>query len=128
MGRGQPGRRRRRFGDCSNEQTQVRRAWVAVKVGSVPPVANAGADQTAASAVAVTLAGSATDQDGSIASYSWTQTAGPTVSLSNANSANAGFTAPTVSTNTTLTFRLAATDNSGEVGSDTVVITVTPAP
>jgi len=117
---------KRLFGEYSIEQTQVRRAWAAVGVGSVPPVANAGTAQTVASGSAVTLTGSATDQDGTIVSYAWTQIAGPTVALTNANTATAGFTAPTVSANTVLTFRLVVTDNVGEVGSGTVNITVVP--
>ena len=48
---------------------------VTVTVNAIP-VANAGADQTVSAGAAVSLAGSATDADGSIANYSWAQTAG----------------------------------------------------
>jgi chitinase len=45
--------------------------------------ANAGPDPTVDESTTVTLDGSAsTDSDGTIASYSWTQTGGPKVTLS----------------------------------------------
>lgn len=89
------------------------------------PVASAGADFTADENTLSTLDGSAsTDSDGNIQSYSWTQTAGPTVNLSGANQASATFTAPDVSTNTTLTFQITVTDNLGASTSDTVDVTV----
>lgn len=47
------------------------------------PTANAGADQTVDEQTAVTIQGSGTDSDGSIASYSWEQTSGPQITLSN---------------------------------------------
>ena len=74
----------------------------------------------------VSLPGSGTDTDGTIASYAWTQTVGPTVTLSGANTATAGFTAPTVSVATVLTFKLTVTDNQGATGFDTVNVTVNP--
>jgi len=89
------------------------------------PVANAGADQTVPSAAGVTLAGSGTDADGSIAAFNWVQTAGPAVTLSNANVANPTFTTPTTSSNVALGFTLTVTDNRGGTASDTVVVNVT---
>jgi hypothetical protein len=89
---------------------------------NIPPVANAGPNQTAASGTTVTLSGSATDSDGTIASYSWSQTSGPTVTL-NGTGATRTFTAP--ATATSLTFQLLVTDNGGATSTDDVVITVT---
>jgi len=94
---------------------------------NTPPTANAGPDQTVTSGVAVILPGSGSDADGTIASYSWTQTAGPAVTLTGANSATASFTAPSVATATVFTFKLTVTDNMGAPGSDTVNVTVNPA-
>jgi hypothetical protein len=60
-----------------------------------PPIANAGQDQTVGSKANVTLNGSlSSDPDGTIISYKWVQTGGPPVTLNNANSAIATFTAP----------------------------------
>jgi acetyl esterase/lipase len=104
------------------------RAFLASNVNQAP-TANAGADQTVSRSASVTLGGAGADADGTIASYSWTQTAGPTVTLLNANTANPTFTAPYVTAATLLTFRLTVTDNRGATGSATVNVTVTvPAP
>src|SRR5918992_209387 len=80
-----------------------------------PPTANAGSDQTVNEGDTVTLDGSASsDSDGTIASYSWTQTAGPSVTLSDESSANPTFTAPDVGPEgDTLTFELTVTDDDG---------------
>lgn len=94
--------------------------------GNQAPTANAGPDRNVTPGSATTLAGSGTDTDGSIATYQWSQTAGPTVALSGGSTANASFTAP--SSNTSLTFRLTVTDNSGATGTDEVTITVTQNP
>ena len=94
--------------------------------GNQAPSANAGPDRNITPGSAATLSGSGTDSDGSIASYQWSQIAGPSVTLGGANTANASFTAP--SSNTTLTFRLVVTDNSGATGTDEVTITVTQSP
>ncbi|WP_202626694.1 glycosyl hydrolase family 18 protein [Steroidobacter agaridevorans] len=103
----------RKLHDCSTGANQ-------------PPTANAGADRNVTPGSATTLAGSGTDVDGSIASYLWTQTAGPGVTLNGASTATASFTAP--SSNTTLTFRLRVTDNQGATATDDVTITVTQNP
>lgn len=95
-------------------------------VGNVAPVASAGADKNALSGSAVLLPGTATDSDGTIASYVWSQTAGTAVTLSNASTPTASFTAPTVAANTPLTFLLTVTDNSGASASDDIIVTITP--
>ena len=93
------------------------------------PVANAGADQSTSSAQTVTLDGSqSSDPDGSIVNYVWTQTAGPVVTLSNANTVTATFTAPTVTADTTLSFQLTVTDNEGLMVADLMDVLVTPQP
>lgn len=94
-----------------------------------PPVANAGLDRTVVAATRVTLSGTASrDPDDGIASYAWTQTAGTAVTLANANTVTATFTAPNVTASTVLTFRLTVTDRRPQSVTDTVNVTVTPAP
>jgi len=98
-----------------------------VPVTNTPPVANAGADQIdIAASATVTLNGTASsDADGTIASYTWTQTAGDTVTLSSASVVSPTFTAPTTIANQTLTFSLVVTDDVGAASTpDTVDISV----
>src|SRR4051812_35292873 len=93
-------------------------------VKNVKPVANAGPDQTAASAAAVTLDGSGSSiASGAPLSYGWTQTAGPSVSLAAPASAVTTFAAPTVSASTPLTFLLTVTSGT-QASSDAIVVTV----
>lgn len=110
-------------GQLSAKDTVV----ITVRSGNMLPAVNAGSDQTITlPASTVTLQGSATDSDGTIASYSWTQVSGP---------AQASITAPGAAT-TTVTglvagkyiFRLAITDNNSGSASDDVTITVNSAP
>ena len=77
-----------------------------------PPVADAGPDQTVAEGAPVVLNGSASyDPDGASLSYSWTQTAGPSVALANPTTAQPTFTAPLVgSAGATLSFLLTVHD------------------
>src|SRR3989442_14346835 len=93
---------------------------VIVKNINQPPVANAGPDQTVSEGSSVGLNGAASsDPDGDTLSHSWTQTAGPTVTLSNSNIATPTFTAPQISTsNSVLTFRLTVSDGKGGTATD----------
>ncbi len=93
---------------------------------NVAPTANAGADQAVDEETTVTLSGSGADSDGSISSYSWSQTAGNAVTLSNVDTAAVTFDAPTLIAQTTLTFQLVVTDDDGATNSDTVDIVVNP--
>jgi Leucine-rich repeat (LRR) protein len=97
---------------------------VTVKNVNQLPTANAGASQTVNEGASVTLAGSGTDPDGTIASYLWTQTAGPAATLVNANSATATFAAPQVTSDTVLTFQLMVTDNNGATATATTAVKV----
>ena len=74
----------------------------------------------------VTLNGNdSTDPDGDDLTYLWTQTHGPTVTLTGANTATASFTAPDVDSNTSIVFTLTVSDGNGGIDTDIIAITVT---
>lgn len=88
------------------------------------PIAKAGPDQTVASGSLVTLNGSASE--GNVKSYSWAQTGGPAVALSNANSAVARFMAPLVASAVTLSFRLTVVNEANQADTDSTSVNVQP--
>ncbi|MBN8577745.1 MAG: gliding motility-associated C-terminal domain-containing protein [Cytophagales bacterium] len=89
------------------------------------PFANAGANQTIKLPInSVTLAGSGSDPDGTIASYSWVKLSGPSCTLTNDNTATLSVTNMVEGT---YQFRLTVTDNLGATGSSQVTVTVLPA-
>ncbi|MGZ8219724.1 Ig-like domain-containing protein [Methylomagnum sp.] len=89
------------------------------------PIANADINRRVEAGATVTLDGSQSrDPDGSIVAHFWEQTAGPVVALSNPAVASPSFTAPTVTQDTDLNFKLTVTDDRGSKASATVTITV----
>jgi RHS repeat-associated protein len=86
------------------------------------PTANAGADQTVDLPNSLSITGSGTDSDGTIASYLWTQVSGPnTATLTGSNTATV---TPTFLVAGTYVFRLTVTDNLSATGSDDVEVIV----
>ena len=89
------------------------------------PVANAGQPMTVPSGTIVSLNGTNSfDPDGDSISHHWTQTAGPSVTISNPTAAGPVLTAPTVQGLTILTFQLTVSDGLVD-SSASVDITVT---
>jgi choice-of-anchor B domain-containing protein len=87
------------------------------------PNAVAGASQSVTAGSQVVLDGSASnDQNGDTLSFEWSQTGGPMVTLSNADSATAQFTAPSVQSDTLLQFRLTVRDPGGLSDSATTTV------
>ena len=93
------------------------------------PTVSAGPDRAVIELTAVQLDGSANDINNDPLTYSWTQTAGTMVTLTNANTPNAGFTAPDVPMGTleALTFSLSVSDGAGGTTTDDIVISVVEA-
>ncbi|MDH3806647.1 MAG: choice-of-anchor B family protein, partial [Gammaproteobacteria bacterium] len=89
------------------------------------PNSVAGMSQTVAPGSMVTLDGSqSNDPEGDTLTYQWTQVTGNGVTLNNANSAIATFTAPNVSSDTILRFELAVSDPSGLNDTSTTSVTI----
>jgi K319L-like, PKD domain/Chlamydia polymorphic membrane protein (Chlamydia_PMP) repeat len=92
-----------------------------------PPSADAGTDQTVASGAPVSLNGTgSSDPDGDSLSYGWSQTSGPAVTLTGANTATPIFIAPTGPA--TLTFELQVCDPGPLCDADAVVVNVQAPP
>lgn len=98
---------------------------ISVKNINHPPVADAGPDMLVGEKSQVTLDGSFSyDRDGDPITYSWLQTAGLNVELSDPVAAKPAFAAPTVGVDgATLTFQLTVSDGI-ESMSDTVQVVV----
>jgi hypothetical protein len=99
-------------------------------VENKPPVVSAGTDTTFALKTTfndtISLKGSATDPDGSVAGYTWTQISGPGSSkILYQGSASTKVTNVTVGT---YVFQLMATDDKGATGVKAVTITLQTAP
>ncbi|NDV89704.1 DUF1566 domain-containing protein [Alteromonas sp. 345S023] len=93
---------------------------------NTPPKVNAGADQTVDEGATVSLSASASDLDGTIVSYSWVQTEGINVQLSNTLTATPTFVAPAIEDEINISFRLTVTDDDGATATDDITITVIP--
>ncbi len=91
-----------------------------------PPTVDAGADQNAYEGQIVHLHATASDPDSDPLTYEWTQTAGLSVTLSGANTSDASFTAPAVSTvgQAGMTFRVTVNDGKGGTANDSVNVRV----
>jgi ribosomal protein L14 len=133
-----------RWGDCSGGAPcdtwtiyydnikigrSVNYAAVAPTTSTTPtnqsPTANAGNNITITLPTnSVTLTGSGTDPDGTIASYAWTRVSGPTTFT--LGTPNAATTTLTTLVAGTYVFRLTVTDNGGATATDDVTIIVNP--
>jgi hypothetical protein len=90
---------------------------------NIAPIANAGADKIGAfHGTPLTLSGSGTDADGTIAAYSWRQISGHEVTLTNTSTSNLSIS--NINYAGPYVFGLTVTDNFGESSKeDEVVIT-----
>jgi hypothetical protein len=100
---------------------------VNIVTGNFLPIADAGPDQRVLEKSSVVLDGSnSSDKDDGIQTYSWEQTDGPRVTLSDGDKVQASFTTPEVEDNEeiTLTFMLTVTDAGGQKASDSTEVVV----
>lgn len=99
---------------------------VAVNLASnTLPSVDAGIDQTVNEGELVTLNGvNSSDANGDTLTYTWVQTSGPAVTLSDANATQPTFTAPEGLSNTNVTFDLQVSDGKSSPVTDCVAITI----
>ena len=85
--------------------------------GNAPPTASIAAPARAAEGTTVTLVGTgSSDSDGTISLYAWTAN-NTSITIIDADKAEASFTAPQVTANATLVITLKVTDDDGATGS-----------
>jgi PKD repeat protein len=101
---------------------------ITVIPANVAPEASAGDDLEVEEGTEVTLLGSATDDNGDLLTYEWTQTLGPAVAMNGASTDTLSFTAPDVPFDTSLVFLLKVTDGRGGEDTDTIVVRVLDIP
>jgi len=112
-------------GDSDDNTAPTATDTVTINPVNDPPVANAGDEQTVDELTVVALSGTGTDiEDGGNIAYAWTQTGGPSVTLTGTDTATPSFIAPAVSASTDLIFTLTVTDSKGATDTDDVTVTV----
>lgn len=89
---------------------------------------DAGPDQTVQSGSVVSLIGTADSPDGTITSYRWEQISGEAVVLIGNSTSSTSFTAPIVTSDIVLAFRLIVNDDRGGRVTDDVNVFVTVLP
>lgn len=90
------------------------------------PIAEAGGDKNAQENTIVNFNGTASyDPDGDELSFTWTQTSGPVITLSNSDTAFPSFTTPTIFQNDVLIFSLVVNDGLANSAADYISVWVT---
>ncbi|MFB6392629.1 PKD domain-containing protein [Polymorphospora lycopeni] len=109
----------------SESTIAVAAATIVLSSVNVPPVANAGPDQSVPPGATVILDGSgSTDPDGTLVGYLWEQVSGTPVELDDPTATQPTFGAPASVDGAVLVFSLTVTDDRGDSDPDTVTISV----
>ena len=87
------------------------------------PTVDAGEDQTVREGHTVTLSGTAADADDNTLTYSWTHDSSLVITVSNGDTLTPSFTAPQVTSDTTIAFTLGVFDGNHAV-TDSVSVTI----
>ncbi|MEM7203829.1 MAG: Ig-like domain-containing protein, partial [Planctomycetota bacterium] len=103
--------------------TTVDTVTVTVNADNHAPTANAGNPMTVTGGETVQLAATATDPEGQGMTYTWTQIAGPPVTLTAADTATPSFTAPEGVTDTDVQFQVSVSDGTN-ASVDTITVSI----
>ena len=93
-----------------------------------PPVVNAGPDHIVNEGEPVALAGTASDPEGEQLTHLWTHDSSLDLDMEGADTASVSFTAPQVSSNTTITLTLTAADRHNQTAADSAAVTILDVP
>lgn len=113
-----------RYGRTSNDtvHVSVKGSGSSTGSGNTPPTVSAGSPKTITLPTSsVTLTGTASDPNGSIASYQWSKTSGGSATISSPNSATTNVSGLAAGS---YVFSLKVTDNQGATASSSVTVTV----
>lgn len=91
-------------------------------LAAAPGWVDAGKDQFVISGAKVTLSATMSGIDTASYTYQWSQLSGPSITLTNANSATASFTAPVATNAVRALFKVTATDKNANSYSDTIAV------
>ena len=100
---------------------------VAVSSFNYPPTVDAGEDQSVQEGTAVTLSGTAADNDGDQLAYRWSHDSTLPIVFANDTSPSTTFAAPAVDADTAVTFTLTVDDGTTTT-TDSLVVTITDIP
>ncbi len=95
---------------------------------NTPPTVDAGQDQAVSEGGTVTLNGTGSDPDGDQITYSWSHDSALPITISNATAQSTTFIAPTVDSDTAVTFVLSVSDGTNADVTDQVTITILDVP
>ena len=93
-----------------------------------PPVVNAGPDLAVNEGEPVALSGTASDPEGDQLAYLWTHDSSLDLDMEGADTVSVSFTAPQVSSNTTITLTLTAADRHNQTAADSATVTILDVP
>ncbi|MCP3161426.1 myxosortase-dependent M36 family metallopeptidase [Myxococcus sp. QH3KD-4-1] len=108
---------------ANGQASEASTVTVTVTRDNRKPVVTANNSYTVHEGSGVKMRATGTDADGDELTYTWSQIAGPSVQIQNADKAEASFVAPDVSETSVLLFRVRASD--GVSTSDAVEVSVT---
>jgi len=110
--------------DSSTTEVEV----LVLQVNIAPTVSIDSHDSSFDEGDSVSLKATGADEDDDTLSYEWEQTSGTTVTLSGASNASVSFTAPTVSSDQNLEFKVTVSDGIDSVSTTTTVTVKNVAP